>query len=54
MYAARLTAAGVPTEVVRYPGVVHGFVSRWHTMSRAEQAHDDLAAALRAALEPNP
>jgi acetyl esterase/lipase len=42
----------VPTEVIRYPGVVHGFVSRWHTMARAEQAHDDLAAALRRALTP--
>ncbi len=48
-YGARLTEAGVATEVVRYPGVVHGFVSRWHTMARAEQAHDDLAAALRRA-----
>lgn len=48
-YASRLAAAGVPCEVVRYPGVVHGFVTRWHTMGRAEQAHDDLAAALRTA-----
>lgn len=48
-YAERLLAAGVPTEVVRYPGVVHGFVTRWHAIARAEQAHDDLAAALRRA-----
>ncbi len=48
-YADRLAAAGVPVDVDRYPGVVHGFVSRWHTMSRAEQAHDDLAAALHVA-----
>jgi acetyl esterase len=45
-YAERLRAAGVPVRVVRYPGVVHGFVSRWHTMARAERAHADLAAAL--------
>jgi len=48
-YAERLRKAGVPAKLDRYPGVVHGFVSRWHTMSRAEQAHDDLAAALRTA-----
>jgi len=46
LYVARLAAAGVPTELVRYPGVVHGFVTRWHAIARAEQAHDDLAAAL--------
>jgi acetyl esterase len=51
-YAQRLRAAGVSAKVDRYPGVVHGFVSRWHTMSRAEQAHDDLAAALRTAFAP--
>ncbi len=47
-YATRLEAAGVPTEVVRYPGVVHGFAARWHAMARAERAHDDLAAKLAA------
>ena len=50
-YGRRLHEAGVPTQVVRYPGVVHGFVSRWHTMARAEEAHDDLAAALHSAFD---
>jgi len=49
-YADRLLDAGVRVEVIRYHGVVHGFVSRWHTMSRAERAHDDLAAGLARAM----
>lgn len=49
-YAERMTEAGVPVQMIRYPGVVHGFVSRWHTMARAERAHDDLADALRRAM----
>jgi acetyl esterase len=48
-YVERLEAAGVPTQLIRYPGVVHGFVSRWHAIARAEQAHDDLATAIRQA-----
>lgn len=50
-YAARLRSAGVEVDVTRYPGVVHGFVSRWHVMARAADAHDDLANALLAAFE---
>lgn len=49
-YAERLDRAGVQTEVVRYPGVVHGFVARWSLMSRAHAALDDVALALRTAL----
>lgn len=49
-YAERLDRAGVQTQVVSYPGVVHGFVARWSLMSRAHAALDDVATALRAAL----
>jgi acetyl esterase len=49
-YAERLGEAGVDTNLVCYPGVVHGFMSSSHIASRAEQAHDDLARALRRAL----
>ncbi len=50
-YASCLEEFGVPATVVRYPGVIHGFVSRWHAIARADQAHDDLAAALASAFD---
>ena len=49
-YAARLSEADVRVEMVRMPGVVHGFVTRWHTMARALEAHEVISAALRRAL----
>lgn len=48
-YGKALEAAGVPVTVTRYDGVVHGFVSRWNWMARAEVAHDELGDALRTA-----
>lgn len=46
-FAHRLAAAGVPTEYICAPGVVHGFVARWHSMSRAEQVLEAIAAFVR-------
>lgn len=49
-WANRLADAGVSVQSTCYPGVVHGFVSRWEQMALALQAHDELGVAVRAAL----
>ena len=40
LYAERLAAAGTDAEYLAVPGVVHGFIARWHTMSTAVGIHD--------------
>jgi len=40
LYAERLAAAQTDAEYLAVPGVVHGFIARWHTMSRAVGIHD--------------
>ena len=49
-WGERLREAGVDVTITRYDGVVHGFVSRWTQMARAEAADDEAGAALRSAL----
>lgn len=48
-YGARLQAAGVPTTVTRYDGVIHGFFGMTTVFDQAETALDQAAAAIRAA-----
>jgi acetyl esterase len=50
LYAARLAEAGVPAELVRFDGMVHGFYSLTGVLGAAEQAQAVTAAALRPAL----
>jgi acetyl esterase len=48
-YAARLAAAGVPVESVRYDGLVHGFFSMTGILDAAADAQARVAAALGSA-----
>ncbi len=46
-YAERLRAAGVPVELRRYDGLIHGFARRTNVLDRAREALQDVASALR-------
>jgi len=48
-YAKKLKDAGVPTRAIRYPGLIHGFVSAPRLLPQARQATDEIAEALRSA-----
>lgn len=49
LYAARLRVAGVPTELARFDGVMHGFFSLADELDSAVAAQELAAAALRRA-----
>jgi len=49
LYAARLREAGVPAELVRFDGVMHGFFSLADELDSAVEAQELAAAALRRA-----
>ena len=51
-YAARLRAAGVPVEVMRYDGMIHGFFPNPALFPQAEAAIDAVADVLRIAFGP--
>ena len=48
-YAEKLRQAGVPVEVVRYDGVIHGFVSFLGIVDQAAEALDLIAARIKQA-----
>jgi acetyl esterase len=45
-YAERLEAAGVPTVRASYPSMIHGFITMDRIFGEAEDAIDEIAAAL--------
>ena len=49
-FAARLRDAGVPVELTRYDGMIHGFVRRLVLFDRAREALGQVAAGLRRGL----
>lgn len=52
LYAARLTEAGVPAELLRFEGAVHGFFSKADRFDAGAEAQALAACALRRAFKP--
>lgn len=53
-FAAVLAKAGVPVEMKRYPGMVHGFVSWLGILPGAQAAMDDACSFLKRQFAPQP
>ena len=49
-YAAALAAAGVPATLVRYPGMIHGFLKRVESFDDARSAIELIGRELRSRL----
>ena len=51
-YAARLEAEGVPTRLLRYDGMIHGFARMFAVIDRSHDLIGEIAGELREAFEP--
>jgi acetyl esterase len=49
-YAARLAEAGVPSQLSRYDGQIHGFVSMFELLDAGKRAVEQIGSSLRTAL----
>jgi acetyl esterase len=54
LYATKLTAAGVPAEIIRYDGMMHGFFTMVGALDTARAAVLEAAARLRDAFPAPP
>ena len=52
-YAQALQAAGVPTTLREFPGMIHGFVKRWELFDDARIATAEIGDLLRRAIAVN-
>jgi acetyl esterase/lipase len=50
-YARRLAEAGGAARLIRYDGMIHGFLRRHHLLDRGKDALAEVARALRDALD---
>ena len=50
-YAHALDAAGVPTQLTRYDGMFHSFLTFTNVLPDADRAHEQIAQALHSAFD---
>ncbi len=51
LYAQKLQQAGVPTGLIRYDGLIHGFINLFGLIDKSAQSFDDIAQVLQEAFD---